>query len=431
MHRNVTTGNSIMRTTHISLIGTIAALAALTACTVKDVDAPSLAGPSTFIHSILMVADRDTLTQNGVDFTDIRITSTGLNGQSENIPLRAQIMVNGVAQDYGTLSTKTPTTPVTIRYTAPPPSPIQAANVPQNVTIVVTPSNNGDFNNEFSREVTLRLEPLGVILPNNPTLIAAFTVTPASPLQGQTATFNAAATTNNGVACGQLCLYSWNFGDGTTAQGVVATHAFAKQGSSTVVLTVTDSRGSTAASTQVITVAPPAAPTTVSFTTSPSPAPTNVDIFFNASASRAAAGHTLVSYSWEFGDGTGGSGPLVTHKYTGPGTYSVILTVTDDVGAVGQSTQTLAVGTTAAEPSASMTTTVTGRTLTVNASASKPSTGATIVNYKFDYGDGSFENVPNPVQSHTYTGPGTFIVLLEVTDSAGKKATTTASVTIP
>lgn len=420
-----------MRTTHISVIGTIA-LAALTACTVKDVDTPSLAGPSTFAHSIIMVADRDTLTQNGVDFTDIRITSTGPDGQSESIPLRAQIMVNGAAQDYGVLSTKTPTTPVTIRYTAPPPSPIPAANVPQNVTIEVTPYNNGDFRSEFARQVTLRLEPLGVILPNNPTLVAAFTVTPASPLQGQTATFNAAATTNNGVACGQLCLYSWNFGDGTTAQGVVATHAFAKQGSTTVVLTVTDSRGSTAASTQVITVAPPAAPTTVSFTTSPSPAPTNVDIFFNASASRAAAGHTLVSYSWEFGDGTGGNGPIVTHKYTGPGTYSVILTVTDDVGAVGQTTQSLAVGTTAAEPSAVITsTTVTGKTLTVDASGSKPSTGASIVNYKFDYGDGNFENVSGAIQSHRYAVSGTYIVLVEVTDSSGKKATTTKQVTIP
>ena len=78
-----------MRTTHISVLGTIA-LAALTGCTVKDVDQPPLAGPSTFVHSIIMVADRDTLTQNGVDFTDIRVTSTGPDGQSEAMTLWPQ-----------------------------------------------------------------------------------------------------------------------------------------------------------------------------------------------------------------------------------------------------------------------------------------------------------------------------------------------------
>ena len=86
-------------TTYVSLLGA-AALAAVAGCTVKDVDQPALAGPSTFAHSIIMVADRDTLTQNGVDFTDIRITSLGPDGQSENIPLRAQIYVDGVAAGF-------------------------------------------------------------------------------------------------------------------------------------------------------------------------------------------------------------------------------------------------------------------------------------------------------------------------------------------
>ena len=418
-----------MRTTHISLLGTMT-LAAMMGCTVKGVDQPPLAGPSTLVHSIIMVADRDVLTQNGVDFTDIRITSTGPNGQSESIPLRAQITLGGVAQDYGTLSTKTPTTPVTIRYTAPPPSPIPAANVPQNVTIVVTPYNNGDFNSEFTREVTLRLEPLGVILPNNPNLVAAFVVTPTSPVAGQIATFNAGATTNNGTACGQLCLYSWNFGDGATAQGVIATHAFTKQGSNTVTLTVTDARGATAVSTQVITVAAPTPPT-ASFTVTPTPPPTNVDVFFNATAAKAAPGRTITSYSWEFGDGTSGNGPIVSHKYAGAGTYVVTLTVTDDIGATVQVTQNLAVGTSAAEPAASFTTTISGRTVTVDGSASKAGTGATITNYKYDYGDGNFENVPNAIQSHTYAAAGTYIVLLEITDSNGKKAATTEQVVIP
>ena len=72
-----------------------------------------------------------------------------------------------------------------------------------------------------------------------------------------------------------------------------------------------------------------------------------------------------------------------------------------------------------------------GRRVLADASASTPGTGATIVSYRFDYGDGSTpEIVTNPVQSHTYTGPGTFIVQVEITDSNGKTASKTVSITV-
>jgi formylglycine-generating enzyme required for sulfatase activity len=40
----------------------------------------------------------------------------------------------------------------------------------------------------------------------------------------------------------------------------------------------------------------------------------------------------IVSYAWDFGDGTTGSGVNVTHVYTAAGSYRVTLTVTDDGG---------------------------------------------------------------------------------------------------
>ncbi len=49
---------------------------------------------------------------------------------------------------------------------------------------------------------------------------------------------------------------------------------------------------------------------------------------FDGSGSFDPDGH-LISYVWDFGDGTTGSGPTITHTYVTAGTYSASLTVTD------------------------------------------------------------------------------------------------------
>ncbi|HSE41456.1 MAG TPA: PKD domain-containing protein, partial [Acidobacteriota bacterium] len=55
-------------------------------------------------------------------------------------------------------------------------------------------------------------------------------------------------------------------------------------------------------------------------------------VSLNASASQDPDGN-LVSYSWNFGDGTQASGVTTNHEYTSNGTYSVTLSVTDNSGA--------------------------------------------------------------------------------------------------
>ena len=421
-----------MRITHyVSLLG-IAALIASAGC-VKDVDAPALAGPSTFANSIIMVAERNTLTQNGADFTDIRVTALGPDGQSLSIPLRAQIYVDGVPNDFGTLSTKTPITPTTIRYTAPPSPTLASTQVATTVTLVVTPSNAGDFRGEFSRQLDIQLLPQGIILPSNPNLIANFTFTPASPQAGQTVAFDAATSTNNGTACLTQCTYEWNFGDGRSATGLTTTHSFRNSGTFPVTLTVTDARGAATSKTTSVTVASPTPPTGT-FTVSPTPAPTNVDVFFNASSVQWP-GRTITSYEWDFGDGTRGSGLTTTHRFAGVGTYSVILTVTDSAGTRMQlAPVAVQVGAAGSNGQAAFSITPNparvGQQVVFNASASTPSTGGSIVRYRFSYGDGTVEDSTNPVQSHTYGAAGTTIVTVETTDSNGKSSTATQTLTI-
>ncbi len=56
---------------------------------------------------------------------------------------------------------------------------------------------------------------------------------------------------------------------------------------------------------------------------------------------------TVASYSWDFGDGTAGTGAKASHPYGAAGTFQVKLTVTDNLGATGTTTHPV---TTAAPP---------------------------------------------------------------------------------
>jgi hypothetical protein len=53
----------------------------------------------------------------------------------------------------------------------------------------------------------------------------------------------------------------------------------------------------------------------------------------------------IVAYEWDFSDGATGSGASVQHAYAQAGSHTVTLTVTDDGGAVGSGSTTVAVTT--------------------------------------------------------------------------------------
>jgi hypothetical protein len=48
----------------------------------------------------------------------------------------------------------------------------------------------------------------------------------------------------------------------------------------------------------------------------------------------------IVNWFWDFGDRTNGTGKIVKHRYTAPGKYTVVLTVTDNEGATDRYTTT-------------------------------------------------------------------------------------------
>ena len=424
-----------MRMIKLSVIAAVAATA-FAGCTVKDVDTPPLAGPSTMARTIVMTADRDTLVQDGVQEAAIRLTALVQPGQSENVRLRAQVFVDGVAQDFGTLSNKNPITPTTIFYRAPAAPTTAGGQVPTTVTIVVTPDDSGDFRAEVSRSLDLRLIPPGVLLPTNPNLAPNFTFTPIAPQVMTTVTFDATSTTNNGAACATACTYAWNFGDGTTATGITTTHQFRTVGNFATALTVTDSRGASANVVKTVPVGAGTPPTAV-FTVSPQNPGIDQDVFFNATQSVPAAGRTITKYEWSFGDGQFATGVVVTHRYSAPGVYQVQLTNTDDAGSIGRSAPlSLTVGPTVGPtPTATLSVSPTspkpGQVASFNASGSRPGSGANIVSYTFNWGDGSPEEVvTNPLQSHVYVAAGTFTATVTVRDSLGRTASAQVTVIV-
>jgi len=70
----------------------------------------------------------------------------------------------------------------------------------------------------------------------------------------------------------------------------------------------------------------------VNFSISPNPAKALQDVTFADAGSAVAPGRTISRFTWDFSDGAREFGPLITHDFLTEGTYTVTLTVTDDIG---------------------------------------------------------------------------------------------------
>src|SRR5450759_1555846 len=85
----------------------VAGAFALAACTVHKQATPSLTGPSELGMSVTVEVSPDVLTQDGASQSLVTITVRDANGQPvRNVALRANITVNGVITDFGTLSAR-------------------------------------------------------------------------------------------------------------------------------------------------------------------------------------------------------------------------------------------------------------------------------------------------------------------------------------
>ena len=410
----------------------LAALAVLTvavaACTTKKTEPPPLSGPSGFGTALVVTASPNLLPQDGQSTSQIVIQAHDGNNQPvRNLSLRADIVVGGTVTDFGQLSQKSISTGsdgrATVTYTAPP--AVDNVDRQTTVSIAVTPL-SGDARGDTARSVDIRLVPTGVV--GGETQVPAFTVSPESLLQLQTATFDA----SDAKLDSQIVAYAWDFGDGSKGSGRVASHQFRDIGTYTVTLTVTDLAGRKGSRSLNVPVGSAGVPT-ASFVFSPTNPGIGEEIAFNGAGSTAIAPRTIVKYDWQFGTDRTGSGMVVFKTYDTPGTYNVTLTVTDDAGNKATATQGVTVGSSSPGGLAAAFTfspTAPVQDTAVNFNASTSTSADAIVEYRWDFGDGSTATRTTATVAHTFDDPGTYVVTLRIKDSKGRTSTVTANVTI-
>src|SRR5262249_35234173 len=157
---------------------------------------------------------------------------------------------------------------------------------------------------------------------------------PTAPLVGQDVIFD--ASLSRPAAGRRIVSYDWNFGDGDTKHVTTAstTHDFGRAGTFIVSLTVTDDAGRTSVATGGVGVG--SDNPTADFTSSPGSPTVGAPVFFNGSGSSAATGRTIVSFAWDFGDGTSSTSATPSHTFGVAGDFNVALTVTDSTGKTGR-----------------------------------------------------------------------------------------------
>ncbi|HYE95851.1 MAG TPA: PKD domain-containing protein [Rubricoccaceae bacterium] len=121
---------------------------------------------------------------------------------------------------------------------------------------------------------------------------------------------------------------TWNWGDGTTSEGMTASHSYSAPGTYTVSVTATGP-ANTDTETCTVTVTRPPAPATLA---NCRVSPTRVGVGENVTVNATVSGASPVSVTVDFGDGTTANSLPATHSYSQTGTYTITITATNAEG---------------------------------------------------------------------------------------------------
>jgi PKD repeat protein len=185
------------------------------------------------------------------------------------------------------------------------------------------------------------------------------------------------------------------------------------------------------------------------FTMSPPPVTLNIPTTFDASTScpsgldannncliTSTSSQAITDFAWDFGDGATANGKVVIHAFTTPGTYNVVLTVTNDRAVKQTKPQSVTIG--ASNPALgdwvfSPASPVIGDKVIFNADGIGPPPGRTLVQFSWNFGDdasGAQNTAIGLLATHPFSRAATFTVVLTVIDDTGKKSVFVHQVTV-
>ncbi len=165
------------------------------------------------------------------------------------------------------------------------------------------------------------------------------------PHEGGSSTITAVAFDEHGNTLSDITVV-FSTTEGTLKSGGAALYTDAKGQVQDILTTnkeatVKVTSGSIYAST-IIEIEEANKPPTAAFVYSPLSPTVGETVYFNASESADGDG-MIVSYEWDFGDGSSASGQKASHVFSKEGSYKVMLVVIDNDGAKGAASQTVAV----------------------------------------------------------------------------------------